>query len=96
MPDTTNWTYETGGGGFGNNELEYYTYAKNAIVQNGVLSIQAKKEDVGGMKYSSARMVTKGKAAFLYGRLKIRAKLPTGRGLWPAICMMPAKESYGG
>lgn len=96
LPDTTKWSYETGGGGFGNNELEYYTAGENAIVKNGVLSIHVKKEKIDEMNYSSARMVTKGKAAFLYGRFEIKAKLPAGRGLWPAIWMMPVKETYGG
>ena len=96
LPDTTKWNYETGGGGFGNHELEYYTNAKNAVVSNGVLSIEARKEKTGGMNYTSARMVTKGKAEFLYGRFEIKAKLPAGRGFWPAIWMMPAKDTYGG
>lgn len=96
LPDTAKWNYETGGGGFGNHELEYYTHAKNAVVSKGVLSIQARKENIDGMNYSSARMVTNGKAAFLYGRFEIKAKLPAGRGLWPAIWMMPVKETYGG
>lgn len=94
LPDTTKWTYETGSSA--NNELEYYTHAKNAKVKNGKLYIQARKEKIDGMNYSSARMVTKGKAEFLYGRFEIKAKLPAGRGLWPAIWMMPAKENYGG
>ncbi|MDB5200110.1 MAG: glycoside hydrolase [Chitinophagaceae bacterium] len=94
LPDTTKWSYETGRSA--NNEIEYYTNAKNAMVRNGVLVIAAKKEKIDGMDYSSARMVTNGKADFLYGRFEIRAKLPTGRGLWPAIWMMPVKESYGG
>lgn len=76
--------------------MQYYTHAKNAIVADGVLSIEASKEKIGGMNYSSARMITKGKAEFLYGRFEIKAKLPTGRGLWPAIWMMPAKDTYGG
>ena len=96
LPDTTKWSYETGGGGFGNHELEYYTNGKNVSVSNGILSIQVRKEKIDDMNYSSARMVTNGKAEFLYGRFEIKAKLPDGRGLWPAIWMMPVKETYGG
>ena len=95
LPDTTKWNYETGGDGFGNHEKEFYTKAKNAVVKNGVLHILAKKEKIDSMNYSSARMVTKGKAEFLYGRFEIKAKLPAGRGFWPAIWMMPVKENYG-
>ncbi len=96
LPDTTKWSYELGDNGWGNHELEYYTKGKNAIVSNGVLHIVARKQNVGKAQYTSTRMVTKNKANFLYGRFEIKAKLPTGAGLWPAIWMMPVKEIYGG
>jgi beta-glucanase (GH16 family) len=94
-PDSTKWSYDIGGSGWGNHEKEYYTEAQNASVQNGILSIEARKENVGGMNYTSSRMVTKNKGDFLYGRFEIRAKLPTGKGLWPAIWMLPTDWAYG-
>ena len=95
-PLASNWDYDTGGSGWGNNELEYYTNtSNNASVANGILSITAKKEDFGGKNYTSARMVTKGKLDVLYGRFEIKAKLPSGRGTWPAIWMLPTDRAYG-
>ncbi len=96
LPDSTKWSYDTGGNGWGNNELEYYTKGKNAIIKNGILQIEARKEKIGNNNYSSVRMVTKNKGDFLYGRFEVRAKLPTGRGLWPAIWMLPTDWKYGG
>jgi len=94
-PDSTKWGYDTGGNGWGNNELEYYTSGDNSTVANGVLTIEARKEEKDGMHYTSSRMVTKNKADFLYGRFEIRAKLPTGKGMWPAIWMLPTDWAYG-
>ncbi|WP_143307081.1 glycoside hydrolase family 16 protein [Chitinophaga vietnamensis] len=96
LPDASKWGYDTGGGGWGNNELEYYTDNGNASVANGVLTITAKKEDRENRHYTSARMVTKGKGDFLYGRFEIKAKLPAGKGTWPAIWMLPTDWAYGG
>ena len=90
-PDTTKWAYNigTGSNGWGNNELEYYTNSNNnARVENGNLIIEARKENVGGQNYTSARMLTQGKADWTYGRFEIRAKLPAGVGSWPAIWML--------
>jgi beta-glucanase (GH16 family) len=96
LPDSTKWGYDIGGRGWGNNELEYYTSSiRNASVDNGVLSITARKEEKEGRHYTSARMVTKYKGDFLYGRFEIRAKLPAGRGTWPAIWMLPTDWEYG-
>ena len=96
LPDSTKWGYDIGGSGWGNNELEYYTKSiKNAHVENGILSIEALRENVGSRSYSSARMVTKGKGEWVYGRYEIRAKLPEGRGTWPAIWMLASKQTYG-
>jgi beta-glucanase (GH16 family) len=87
--DTSSWGFQTGGGGFGNNELEYYTdRPENASVSNGHLVITARKEDYNGRQYTSARMITKDKRSFLYGRFDIRAKLPKGQGIWPALWML--------
>ncbi len=90
-PDTTKWAFNigTGQGGWGNNESEYYTSdSTNARIENGSLVIEARKENKGGKFYTSARMLTQGKATWTYGRFEIRAKLPKGLGTWPAIWML--------
>lgn len=94
-PDPAKWSYEVGGGGWGNNELQFYTPGANASVAGGNLSITAKKENSGGREYTSTRMITKGKGDWLYGRMEVRAKLPKGRGTWPAIWMFPTDGVYG-
>ena len=89
--DNSKWTYDigTGASGWGNNEWEYYTDRKeNAYVKDGVLHIRAQKEDYKGSKYTSARMLTKGKFAFKYGTVEARIALPTGKGIWPAFWML--------
>jgi len=87
--DPTKWGYDLGGSGWGNNELEYYTNSTdNAYVSSGNLFIQAKQQAQGGRNYTSARMVTKGKQNFNFGRVDVRAKLPQGKGIWPAIWML--------
>lgn len=96
-PNSSKWGYDIGGSGWGNNELQYYTDAvKNAKVENGKLTITAIRENFGGREYTSARLVTKNKGDFLYGRVEVRAKLPVGRGTWPAIWMLPTDWAYGG
>ncbi len=95
-PDPIKWGYDVGGSGWGNNELQNYTDGDNANIANGILTITAKKEAKDGNAYTSSRMVTKGKGDFLYGRFEIKAKLPTGRGTWPAIWMLPTDYAYGG
>lgn len=90
-PDTTKWVYNigTGSNGWGNNEAQYYTGdSTNARIENGNLIIEARKEIKGGKSYTSARMITQGKASWTYGRFEIRAKLPKGVGTWPAIWML--------
>jgi hypothetical protein len=85
------WTYELGAGGWGNNELESYTNSSaNSFVADGKLNIVAQK-NYGN--YTSARLVTKGKKEFTYGRIDIRAKLPYGQGIWPALWMLGANIS---
>jgi len=100
LPDSRKWSYDTEGnaGGWGNNEAQFYTKAslKNSEVKNGFLYINAIKEDFGGKKYTSARLITKSKGDWLYGKVEVRAKLPEGRGMWPAIWMLPTKSPYGG
>lgn len=90
LPDTTRWNYDVGGHGWGNNELQYYTAnrSENARVENGHLIIEARKEDFEGSKYTSARLITKGKGDWTYGRIDVRARLPKGLGTWPAIWML--------
>jgi beta-glucanase (GH16 family) len=96
LPDSTKWGYDMGGSGWGNNELEYYTNSiDNAGVANGLLTITAKKETKEGRNYTSARLVTTNKGDFLYGRIEVKAKLPAGKGTWPAIWMLPTDWAYG-
>lgn len=97
LPDPATWGYDVGGGGYGNQELQYYTESRleNASVGNGMLSITAKKESYGGNNYTSARLVTRGKGDWLYGKVEVRAKLPRGRGMWPAIWLLPTDWAYG-
>lgn len=95
--NTNDWTFETGGGGWGNNELEYYTNtSNNAYISNGNLIIEARKETIGSNNYTSARMTTAGKHQFQYGRIDIRAKLPVAQGLWPALWMLGSNISSVG
>lgn len=90
-PDAAKWNYDLGKGdnGWGNNEKQNYTNSStNVIVQGGSLKITAKKEASGGSEYSSTRLKTDGKFSFTYGKIEIKAKLPTGAGTWPAIWML--------
>ncbi|WP_298646664.1 glycoside hydrolase family 16 protein [uncultured Proteiniphilum sp.] len=100
LPDSTKWGYDTEGNswGWGNNEAQYYTAgdSTNAYVRDGLLTITARIDSTGGKRYTSARLRTKGKGDWLYGRFEIRAKLPTGKGTWPAIWMLPTDWAYGG
>ena len=95
LPDASKWTYDVGGNGWGNNELQYYSDSRpeNARVEGGVLIVEARREPLGGRGYSSARLKTR--AGWTYGRIEVRAKLPRGRGTWPAIWMLPQKGTYG-
>lgn len=91
----SNWSHETGGGGWGNNEWQYYR-EDNVSFLNGNLVITAKDQKYGGNDYTSSRIVTKGKKAFKYGRVDIRAALPKGKGLWPALWMLGTNISSVG
>ncbi|UOQ76241.1 glycoside hydrolase family 16 protein [Hymenobacter sp. 5516J-16] len=86
---SSSWVFETGGGGWGNNEKQYYQRANTTVV-NGILQITARKETVGGMPYTSSRMKTQGLKEFKYGKIEARMKLPLGQGLWPAFWMLGA------
>jgi len=108
LPDAAKWNYDTDRNflGWYNNELQYYSAARaeNARVAGGSLLITARKEDLstagfadwGGQRYSSSRMVTRGKASWTYGFIEIRAKLPCGRGSWPALWMLspPPQQAW--
>ena len=98
-PDPSKWGYDigTGGGGWGNNELQYYTNrTDNAEVSGGVLKIKAKKENFSGSAYTSARLISKGKFDFKYGKIEFSAKLPDGVGTWPALWMLGSSISTVG
>ncbi len=90
LPDSNKWNYDTGGHGWGNNELQFYTLKDplNAFVENGVLKITARKQLKENKQFTSARLITKNKASFKYGKFEISAKLPAGKGTWPAIWML--------
>lgn len=103
LPDSSKWSYDVGDGcpdicGWGNNELQYYTESrlKNARVENGNLIIEAHKENYKTRNYTSARLLTRNRDAWKYGRFEIRAKLPSGKGTWPAIWMLSENWEYGG
>ncbi len=88
-PDSTKWGYDIGAGGWGNNELEYYTNrTENIVVSGGTLKINTIKESYGGSNYTSARILSKNKFSFKYGKVEFRAKFPTGAGTWPAVWML--------
>ncbi|GAA4808009.1 hypothetical protein GCM10023231_41590 [Olivibacter ginsenosidimutans] len=97
LPDSNYWSYAIGGDGWGNNERQYYTAAdpQNVQVKDGYLHIIARKQEKEGKQYTSARLVTKNKVDFRYGRIAVRAMLPKGLGLWPAIWMLPSDWTYG-
>lgn len=88
--DDASWNFETGGNGWGNNELEYYNNSiKNCFITNrNYLVLEARRETIGNNNYTSARIQTLGKREFTYGRIDIRAKLPSGQGIWPALWML--------
>ncbi|WP_426446548.1 RICIN domain-containing protein [Paenibacillus sp. S-38] len=103
-PDSAKWSYDLGtgiNGGWGNNERQYYTDSrKNSYIQDGRLVIKALAESYGGRNYTSARLVTRNKGDWTYGRMVVRAKLPAGspaqlQGIWPAIWMLPTDNVYG-
>ncbi|MGL5019448.1 MAG: glycoside hydrolase family 16 protein, partial [Luteolibacter sp.] len=88
-PDSAKWGYDTGGTGWGNNELQNYTdRTENARIEGGQLVIEARKENLGGRAYTSARLLTRDKVSWTYGRIEARIKIPKGQGIWPAFWML--------
>jgi beta-glucanase (GH16 family) len=84
-----NWTYDIGGGGWGNNEYEYYTdRPENSRIENGMLVIEARAERLRSRNYTSARLKTQGLQTFTYGRVEARIQVPYGQGIWPAFWML--------
>jgi beta-glucanase (GH16 family) len=101
--DRKKWAFDVGnrppGGpaGWGNRELQYYTdRPDNVYVRDGMLHVRALREAHEGAAFTSARLKTKGLFAKKYGRFEVRARLPTGKGVWPAIWMLPEDNKYGG
>ena len=101
--DRTKWNFDEGNRlpngppGWGNNELEFYTARPdNAFVRDGALHVRAIREDYQGCRYTSARLKTRNLFGKAYGRFEFRAKLPTGKGLWPALWLLPQDEKFGG
>lgn len=89
LPDPTKWGYDLGAGGWGNGEMQRYTdRAENASVSGGTLKITAKAESLSGSSYTSARLLSKGKYSFKYGKIEASIKLPAGGGTWPAFWML--------
>ncbi|MGF1585081.1 MAG: family 16 glycosylhydrolase [Bacteroidales bacterium] len=88
LPDPARWAYDIGY--IANNEKQYYTESRleNARVENGQLIIEAHRESWNDFDYTSARLVTRGRSTWTYGRFEIRAKVPGGVGTWPAIWML--------
>ena len=99
--DPETWFFESGDGsqygipGWGNNELQYYQ-PDNAQLEGGMLRIEARAETIGSFNYTSARITTRDRFAFRYGRIEARIKLPGGQGLWPAFWLLPQDNTYGG
>ncbi len=85
-PDSAKWTYDLGGGGWGNNEVQTYTDTRtNSYVSNGTLKIKALKS---GSTWTSAQLKTQGKYSWKQGYIEARIKLPAGNGVWPAFWML--------
>ncbi|EAZ81139.1 glycoside hydrolase family 16 protein [Algoriphagus machipongonensis] len=98
LPNPQYWGYDVGDHGWGNQELEYYTEAnlQNARIEEGVLKITAIADSSYSKGYTSARIHTRGKKSWKYGYIEVKAKLPSGRGTWPAIWMLPEENLHGG
>lgn len=91
LPDPAKWNYDVGGHGWGNGEQQYYLEQslENSYVENGILHIVALKKDYEKSHYTSAKLTTYQRIEAQYGRIEVMAKLPAGKGTWPAIWMLP-------
>lgn len=97
--DLTKWSYQIGGEGWGNNELQYYTAGDNITVSNGILKISAQEDianDYPDNDYTSSRIRSRFQGDWRYGKMEARLRMPQGQGLWPAFWMMPSYSVYGG
>ena len=93
--DESNWSIQTGGGGWGNQEAQHYTNrSENLRVEGGNLIIEGRKESYGGNEYTSARIMSKGKREFCYGKMEARISLPAGQGTWPAFWTLGNRGSW--
>ncbi|MBO4454419.1 MAG: family 16 glycosylhydrolase [Paludibacteraceae bacterium] len=93
--DETIWNYNIGGNGWGNNEKQYYTNREENIrLKNGCLEIEGRKEHYENNEYTSARIHSKGKKEFTYGKVEARIKFPGGQGTWPAFWMLGSKGNW--
>ena len=95
LPDSTKWDYEVGE--IRNNELQYYTSNRieNARIEDTVLVLEARKENYEGANYTSASIISKNRGDWKYGKIEISAKVPAGKGTWPALWMLPTNNEYG-
>src|SRR5699024_3879157 len=95
-----NWSYDVPENGRWNDEIQSYT-ENNAYIEDGSLILEAREEEITEddgqtYDYSSAKLITKGKQNWQYGKIEIKAKMPTGQGIWPALWMMPEDEPFYG
>jgi beta-glucanase (GH16 family) len=96
LPDPAKWSFEIGGDGWGNGELQFHTAANAALDGAGHLVITARREPQGARAFTSARLSTRGKQELLHGRIEARLRLPPGKGLWPAFWMLGTDVSQVG
>lgn len=91
LPDSTKWNYDIGGHGWGNNEKQFYLEKsiENSFVKEGKLHIASLKKDYEDLHYTSTRLTTYDRFLIQYGKIEVMAKLPEGKGTWPAIWMLP-------
>jgi beta-glucanase (GH16 family) len=102
LPNPERWTFDEGDGcpalcGWGNKEAQYYQKGEliNSRVENGILIIEAHKDSMGDAAFTSARIKSTPSGVWKYGKFEIKARLPKGRGVWPAIWMLPEEWVYG-
>jgi beta-glucanase (GH16 family) len=95
-PDPQKWSYDVGGNGWGNRELQYYTNGDNVEIKDGKLIIEARQETIGPNNFTSTRLVSRNKGDWRYGKIEVVAKLPDVLGSWSAIWMLPTVSQYGG